>query len=72
MGRKERVLAQEPRPLLNPLIFGNYNVAYVSTAKAPKQDRQRAFPAMYEGSTGSILGSLLPCVLPFLQLMPFS
>ncbi|BDA43379.1 probable plastid-lipid-associated protein 8, chloroplastic [Coccomyxa sp. Obi] len=34
--------AQVPRPLENPLIFGNYDVAYVSTRGAPKQDGQPA------------------------------
>lgn len=29
------------RPLENPLIFGNFQVAYVSTRKAPKQEGQR-------------------------------
>lgn len=29
------------RPLENPLIFGNYQVAYVSTRKAPRQEGQR-------------------------------
>ncbi|CAL8468643.1 g8183 [Coccomyxa elongata] len=34
--------AQVPRPLENPLIFGDYEVAYVSTRSAPKQDGQPA------------------------------
>lgn len=33
------------RPLENLLIFGNFQVAYVSTRKAPKQGGQREFKA---------------------------
>lgn len=33
--------AQQPRPLKNPDIFGNYNVAFSSTQRAPKQEGQR-------------------------------
>lgn len=33
---------QEPRPLENPLIFGNCNVAFSSTQQAPKQSGQPA------------------------------
>lgn len=33
--------AQQPRPLDNPLLFGNYNVAYTSTARAPTERSQR-------------------------------
>ena len=29
------------RPLENPLIFGNYQVSYVSTRRAPRQEGQR-------------------------------
>ena len=32
---------QQPRPLENPLVFGNYNVAYVSVRAAPGQNSQR-------------------------------
>lgn len=32
---------QEPRPLENELIWGNYNVSYVSTQQAPNQKGQR-------------------------------
>lgn len=34
---------QQPRPLDNPLLFGNYNVAYTSTARAPTERGQRGF-----------------------------
>lgn len=37
---QSRPLGSE-RPLENPLIFGNYQVAYVSTRKAPRQEGQR-------------------------------
>ncbi|DBB12808.1 TPA: hypothetical protein ACH3X3_005573 [Trebouxia sp. C0006] len=33
---------QEPRPLDNPLIFGNFGVAFSSTQQAPKQSGQPA------------------------------
>eukprot|EP00878_Enallax_costatus_P021145 GHUV01022378.1.p1 GENE.GHUV01022378.1~~GHUV01022378.1.p1 ORF type:complete len:153 (+),score=50.07 GHUV01022378.1:1456-1914(+) len=33
---------QQPRPLDNPLLFGNYNVAYTSTARAPTERGQPA------------------------------
>lgn len=29
------------RPIENPLIFGNYQVSYVSTRRAPRQEGQR-------------------------------
>ncbi len=32
---------QEPRALDNPLIFGNFGVAFSSTQQAPKQSGQR-------------------------------
>lgn len=32
---------QSPRPLDNPLIFGNFNVAFSSTQRAPNQSGQR-------------------------------
>lgn len=32
---------QQPRPLDNPLLFGNCSVAYVSTRQAPRQDGKR-------------------------------
>jgi hypothetical protein len=32
---------QQPRPLQNPLLWGNYNVAYTSTARAPSERGQR-------------------------------
>ena len=35
---------QQPRPLENPLLFGNFNVAYVSTRQAPGQDGKRELP----------------------------
>ena len=35
------VVLQEPRPLENELIWGNYNVSYVSTQQAPNQNGQR-------------------------------
>ena len=34
-------LLQEPRPLKNDLLFGDYEVSYVSTAKAGEQKGQR-------------------------------
>ena len=34
-------LFQEPRPLDNDLLFGNFNVAFVSTTEAPRQNGQR-------------------------------
>lgn len=38
---EERGKSQTPRPLDNPEIFGNFNVAYTSTQRAPRQDGQR-------------------------------
>ena len=32
---------QQPRPLANPLLWGNYDVAYTSTGRAPSQRGQR-------------------------------
>jgi hypothetical protein len=32
---------QQPRPLQNSLLWGNYNVAYTSTARAPSERGQR-------------------------------
>lgn len=32
---------QQPRPLDNPLLWGNYEVAYTSTQQAPSERGQR-------------------------------
>jgi hypothetical protein len=32
---------QQPRPLDNPLLYGNYNVAYTSTSRAQSERGQR-------------------------------
>lgn len=32
---------QQPRPLDNPLLYGNYNVAYTSTSRAQGERGQR-------------------------------
>lgn len=32
---------QQPRPLSNPLLWGNYNVAYTSTGRAQSERGQR-------------------------------
>jgi hypothetical protein len=45
-------LFQVPRPLDNPLIFGNYSVVYVSTKNAPKQDGQREHPPFLYADVG--------------------
>lgn len=34
---------QQPRPLDNSLLWGNYNVAYTSTSKAQSERGQREF-----------------------------
>lgn len=41
---------QQPRPLDNPDIFGNFNVAYTSTQRAKEQNGQRKLPAFSKGS----------------------
>lgn len=32
---------QQPRPLDNPSLYGNYNVAYTSTSRAQSEQGQR-------------------------------
>ena len=38
---ERRGQTQDPRPLDNSDIFGDYNVAYTSTQRAPRQSGQR-------------------------------
>lgn len=38
---ERRGLEQQPRPIQNPLLWGNYNVAYTSTSRATEQRGQR-------------------------------
>ncbi len=38
---ERRGLEQQPRPMQNPLLWGNYNVAYTSTTRATEQRGQR-------------------------------
>jgi len=44
---------QQPRPLDNPRLWGNYNVAYTSTSRAQSERGQREHP---------LSGSMLPVV----------
>lgn len=51
----ERVGAeQQPRPLQNPLLFGNYNVAYTSTRRTPSEQGQPA-GGRFRGTVGRAL-----------------
>jgi hypothetical protein len=38
---------QQPRPLDNPLLYGNYNVAYTSTSRAQSERGQRMSVALH-------------------------
>lgn len=57
---------QQPRPLENPLLFGNYDVAYTSTARAPTERGQREFSvclvSWWQPSSIACQGSLTPAV----------
>lgn len=65
---------QQPRPLDNPLLYGNYNVAYTSTLNAPSERGQRKQTSIFMSGlrvhcvfcliVSKVTGSVLPlCVL---------
>ena len=52
---------QQPRPLDNPLLYGNYNVAYTSTSKAQGERGQRECAGCMELRQGWVPDALWHC-----------